>query len=138
MKLKTRKNGAEVAHDLKTMPLVVQAFEAYTIPDIGPIVIDEYHGKPYWENRYAEKYREERNKAGVPSNVWSMDSRTGAVSETVEATGSQELASSLAAHSTTKMMKKYSSATDLRRATKNCRSTNREPRQCNSSETPCL
>ncbi|MNU79254.1 hypothetical protein D3C71_688650 [compost metagenome] len=108
LKLKTSKNGAEVARDLKTMPLVVEALKAYTIPEIGPIVIDEDHKKPYWENRYAEKYRKVRDKAGVPSNVWSMDSRAGAVSETVEATGSLELASSLATHSTTKMTKKYS------------------------------
>ena len=108
LKLKTSKNGAEVARDLKTMPLVVEALKAYTIPEIGPIVIDEDHKKPYWENRYAEKYRKVRDKAGVPSNIWSMDSRAGAVSETVEATGSLELASRLATHSTTKMTKKYS------------------------------
>ncbi len=37
-----------------------------------------------------------------------MDTRAGAVSETVEATGSIELASDLANHTTTKMAKKYS------------------------------
>ncbi len=108
LKLKTSKNGAEVARDLNAMPLVLEALKAYTIPEIGPIVIDEDHGKPYWENRYAEKFRKVRDKAGVPSHVWSMDSRAGAVSETVEATGSLELASNLATHSTTKMTKKYS------------------------------
>ncbi len=108
LKLKTSKTGAEVARDLKTMPLVVLAMTAYQIPEIGPIVIDEDHGKPYWENRYAEKYRKVRDRAGVPSNIWSMDSRAGAVSETVEATGSLALASVLATHSTLKMTKKYS------------------------------
>jgi len=87
---------------------VVEALKAYKIPDIGPIVIDEDHGKPYWENRYAEKFRKVRDAAGVPSNVWSMDTRAGAVSETVEATGSLKLASDLATHSTEKMTKKYS------------------------------
>ncbi|CDN52496.1 Phage integrase [Neorhizobium galegae bv. officinalis bv. officinalis str. HAMBI 1141] len=108
LKLKTSKNGAEVARDLNAMPLVAEALKSYTIPEIGPIVIDEDHGKPYWENRYTEKFRKVRDKAGVPANVWSMDSRAGAVSETVEATGSLALASELATHSTTKMTKKYS------------------------------
>lgn len=108
LKLKTSKTGVEVARDLKAMPLVVEALKAYEIPDIGPIVIDEDYGKPYWENRYAEKFRRVRDKAGVPSNVWSMDTRAGAVSETVEATGSLEMASNLATHTTTKMTKKYS------------------------------
>lgn len=108
LKLKTSKTGVEVARDLNAMPLVLEALKAYKIPDVGPIVIDEDHGKPYWENRYAEKFRKVRDNAGVPSNVWSMDSRAGAVSETVEATGSLEMASNLATHATTKMTKKYS------------------------------
>ncbi|MBB3388950.1 hypothetical protein FHT82_001673 [Rhizobium sp. BK275] len=37
-----------------------------------------------------------------------MDTRAGAVSETVEATGSLEMASNLATHTTVKMTKKYS------------------------------
>ncbi|WEZ84612.1 hypothetical protein P6U16_08570 [Rhizobium sp. 32-5/1] len=108
LKIKTSKTSAEVARDLNAMPLVVEALKAYTIPEVGPVVIDEDHGKPYWENRYAEKYRKVRDEAGVPSYIWSMDSRAGAVSETVEATGSLEMASNLATHSTTKMTKKYS------------------------------
>lgn len=72
---------------------------AYRIPDIGPVVIDEDHWKPYWENRYAEKFRKVRDAAGAPSNVWSMDSRAGAVSETVETTGSLEAARDLATSS---------------------------------------
>lgn len=114
LKLKTSKTGVEMARDLNAMPLVVEALKAYTIPEIGPVVIDEDHGKPYWENRYTEKFRKVRTKAGVPDDVWSMDTRAGAVSETVEATGSIELASNLATHSTTKMTKKYSRGDGLK------------------------
>lgn len=108
LSIKTSKTGAKVARDLGGMPLVVEAMKAYKIPDIGPVVIDEDHGKPYWENRYAEKFRKVRDAAGVPSNVWSMDSRAGAVSETVEATGSLEAARDLATHTTTKTTRRYS------------------------------
>lgn len=106
--LKTSKTGAAVARDLNGYPLVEEALKAYRIPDIGPVVIDEDHGKPYWENRYTEKFRKVRNAAGVPDNVWSMDSRAGAVSETVEATGSLEAARELATHTTTKTTRRYS------------------------------
>lgn len=106
--LKTSKTGAAVARDLNSYTLVAEALKAYRIPDIGPVVIDEDHGKPYWENRYTEKFKKVRNAAGVPSNVWSMDSRAGAVSETVEATGSLEAARDLATHTTTKTTRRYS------------------------------
>ncbi|MEN0115378.1 MAG: hypothetical protein AAGD15_01540 [Agrobacterium cavarae] len=106
--LKTSKTGAAVARDLSSYTLVAEAMKAYRIPDIGPVVIDEDHGRPYWENRYAEKFRKVRDAAGVPSSVWSMDSRAGAVSETIEATGSIEAAQELATHTTTKMTKRYS------------------------------
>ncbi|MCB5201656.1 hypothetical protein LH464_04070 [Neorhizobium sp. T786] len=106
--LKTSKTGAAVARDLNGYPLVSEALKSYRIPDIGPVVIDEDHGKPYWENRYTEKFRKVRDAAGVPSNVWSMDSRAGAVSETVEATGSLEAARDLATHTTTKTTRRYS------------------------------
>lgn len=114
--LKTSKNGAAVARDLKEYPLVTEALKAYRIPDIGPVVIDEDYGKPYWENRYTEKFRKVRDAAGVPSNVWSMDSRAGAVTETEEATGSLEDASKLATHSTTKTTRRYSRGDGLEKS----------------------
>lgn len=106
--IKTSKTGAAVARDLTSYTLVTEALKAYKLPEIGPIVIDEDHGKPYWDNRYTEKFRKVRDAAGVPKNVWSMDTRAGAVSETVEATGSLKMASDLATHSSEKMTKKYS------------------------------
>ncbi|MHC2298200.1 hypothetical protein [Rhizobium mongolense] len=116
LSLKTSKTGAAVARDLNSYPLVAEALKAYRIPDIGPVVIDEDYGKPYWENRYTEKFRKVRDAAGVPSNVWSMDARAGAVTETVEATGSLEDASSLATHSTTKTTRRYSRGDGLEKS----------------------
>lgn len=116
--LKTSKTGAAVARDLKGYALVDEALKAYRIPDIGPVVIDEDHGKPYWENRYTEKFKKVRDAAGVPSDVWSMDSRAGAVTETVEATGSLEMAGNLATHSTTKTTRRYSRGDGLEESRK--------------------
>lgn len=105
--LQTSKTKAAVARDLKAMPLVVEAMKAYRLPDIGPVVIDEDYGKPYWENRYARKFRKVATAAGVPKEVWSMDGRAGAITETVEATGSLEAARNMATHTTTKMTLRY-------------------------------
>lgn len=105
--LQTSKTKAMVARDLKAMPLVVEAMKGYRLPDIGPVVIDEDHGRPYWENRYARKFRKVATAAGLPANVWSMDGRAGAITETVEATGSLEAARSMATHTSTKMTLRY-------------------------------
>ncbi|MDH6265500.1 hypothetical protein M2360_000890 [Rhizobium sp. SG_E_25_P2] len=108
LKIRTSKTKAAVARDLTSMPLVTEALKAYTLPEIGPLVIDEDHGKPYWENRYTEKFRKVRDAAGVPDNVWSMDARAGAISETVEATGSLEAGRNMASHTSIKMTARYS------------------------------
>jgi hypothetical protein len=105
--LKTSKTGAEVARDLKVMPLVTEALKAYRVPDLGPVVICEDTGKPWWENRYTTRFRAIRDAAGVPDTVWSMDTRAGAVTETISATGSIEDARELAAHTTAKMTMRY-------------------------------
>ena len=86
----------------------MEALQAYVVPDIGPVVLDEDTGKPYWSDRYIKKFSMVRKAAGVPDHVWSMDTRAGAVSEAIEATGSIEVARELATHSTTEMTKRYS------------------------------
>lgn len=113
LKIETSKTGADVERDLTVLPLVMLALENYPLPEIGPVVIDERYGKPYWENRYSELWREVRNAAGVPESVWSMDSRAGAVTETHEATGSLNDARELATHSSEKMTRRYARGTGL-------------------------
>lgn len=106
--IETSKTKADVARDLKAMPLVTEALKAYALPEIGPVVIDEDQGKAYWENRYAHKFRKVARAAGVPDTVWSMDGRAGAITETVEATGSLEAGRNIATHTSTKITLRYS------------------------------
>lgn len=103
----TSKTGAAVCYDLKVLPLVMKALESYRIPDVGPIVFDEDTGRPYRENHYPAKFRTVRSAAGVSDEIWSMDTRAGAVTETVEATGSLEAARKIATHTSVKMTKRY-------------------------------
>jgi hypothetical protein len=118
LSLKTSKTNAAVARDLKELPLVQEALKAYSLPQIGPVVIDEDSGRPYWENRYATKFRMVARAAEVPDDVWSMDSRAGAVTETVEATGSLEAGRNLATHATTKTTRRYSRGDGLEESRK--------------------
>jgi hypothetical protein len=128
LSLKTSKTGAKVSRDLKVMPLVVEALKSYRVPDIGPTVICEDTGKPWWENRYTTRFRAIRDAAGVPDTVWSMDTRAGAVSETIEATGSIEAARELATHTTAKMTMRYARGDGLEasRRVARARTTQRE------------
>lgn len=107
LSLTTGKTGAHLSRDLNTLPLVQEALKHYAIPEIGPVVIDENTGKPYRENHYAKKFQKVRKKAGVPKEVWSMDARAGAITETIAATGSLENAQNLATHSSPKMTRRY-------------------------------
>lgn len=77
----TGKTNAASDHDLKVLPLVVEALKAYKLPKEGPVVLYEITGRPYWSNRYSSKFRLIRDAAGVPPNVWSMDTRAGAVTD---------------------------------------------------------
>ncbi|QQM29349.1 hypothetical protein JET14_13550 [Martelella lutilitoris] len=114
--VETSKTHVGVVRDLTVLPLVVEALKAYELPKIGPVVINEETGKPYYDNRYTKRFAKVREKAGVPENVWSMDSRAGAVTETVAATGSIERARDLATHTTAKMTERYSRGNGLEEA----------------------
>lgn len=113
LKVTTSKTNTEIAHDLKVMPLVGIALRAYKIPVSGPVVINENTGRPYWGNRYSAKFRKVRAAAGVPSTIWSMDTRAGAITETLIATGSLEEAQNLATHSSPKMTRRYARGDNL-------------------------
>jgi len=111
--VKTSKTKKEIAHDLKVMPLVGIALKAYKIPLAGPIVINENTGRPYLGNRYSVKFRKVRDAAGVPSTIWSMDTRAGAITEALIVTGSIEEAQNLATHSSPKMTRRYARGNNL-------------------------
>ncbi|TPW26380.1 hypothetical protein [Pararhizobium mangrovi] len=69
--------------------------------------MSEKTGIPYREKYYATDWREIAKKAGVPSEVWSMNSRSGAISEEDGATGNLEPARKFATHSSTKTTLRY-------------------------------
>jgi hypothetical protein len=69
------------------------------LPASGPIVICDTTGLPWTGNEYRRKWRLVANKAGVPLNIWNMDSRSGAISEAIQAGVPIEFVRHAATHS---------------------------------------
>lgn len=79
----TTKTGAIGEWDLKRCPLVLLALKAFEplTGRVGPLVIDEPSGRPYFHRNYARIWRSIADAAGVPREVWNMDSRAGGITE---------------------------------------------------------
>jgi hypothetical protein len=95
---KTSRNKLATRHDLTACPLVQHVLSKVTLPKMGPLIVSERTGLPYRENYYAMDWRAIADAAGVPSQVWSMDARAGAISEAEAATGNVDAARKLAGH----------------------------------------
>lgn len=109
----TSRNKKATRHDLTACPLVMAVLKKAALPSVGPLIISETTGLPYRENYYAQDWREIATAAGVPAEVWSMDSRAGAISEAEEATGDLDAARKMAGHSTSKTTLVYVRNDDL-------------------------
>lgn len=73
--------------DLRRYPMVME--ELALIPDgrrTGPMVVDERTRLPYQDGAFRRRWRQCANAAGVPNNVQNRDSRSGGITEGIEAT----------------------------------------------------
>lgn len=83
----TTKTGADGEWDLTRCELVMavlQHFEPIR-GRIGPMIVDEPRGRPYFHRHYIRTWRDTADRAGVPRTVWNMDSRAGAITEGADA-----------------------------------------------------
>lgn len=71
----------------------------HLLPASGPIMICDTNGLPWTGNEYRRKWRLVARVAGVPDNVWNMDSRSGAISEAIQAGVPMEFVRHAAVHS---------------------------------------
>lgn len=71
----------------------------HLLPASGPLIINDVTGLPWTANEYRRKWRLVATKAGVPKNVWNMDSRSGAISEAIQAGAPIEFVRHAATHS---------------------------------------
>jgi hypothetical protein len=108
----TTKTGAHAAFDLKEYPLVRARIEQ--VPSekrIGPVILNPSTGLPYKRRTYAERWREIARLAGIPDDVWNMDSRAGGITEGSEAGADLELLRHVATHTNTATTAIYSRQT---------------------------
>lgn len=56
----------------------------------GPVLVCEFTGRPSRQNNFRIRWRQAGTAAGVPATVFNIDSRTGGITETIEATGGND------------------------------------------------
>jgi hypothetical protein len=71
----------------------------HLLPATGPVILCDVTQWPWSGNEYRRKWRLVARKAGVPDEVWNMDSRSGAISEAIQAGAPIEFVRHAATHS---------------------------------------
>ena len=96
--------------DLRLAPMVMEELALMTggspamltrdmLPAAGPIILNEINAFPWTDNEYRRKWRKVARACGIPDNVKNMDSRSGAISEGIQAGASLEMVRHAATHS---------------------------------------
>jgi hypothetical protein len=105
---RTTKTGAIGEWRLALYPLVQRALACFP-PEkrIGPMIVSESTGLPYRADDHRIKWRGFATAAGVPVDVWNMDSRAGGITEGADAGATIEDLRRSATHSDGKMTARY-------------------------------
>lgn len=103
---KTSKRGHILTFPLKSCDLVMA--EWYAAPPTGPLIIDPQTELPFEAWKYRRIWRELATKAGVPPEVWNMDSRAGRITERLAAGVTLDDTRKLAGHSQIQTTLRYS------------------------------
>jgi hypothetical protein len=116
----TSKKSKPMVADLKLAPMVMEELQEVAggealvavdeitkkvtvrrdlLPVTGPVMLNDILGFPWSANEYRRKWRVVATACGVPKNVWNMDSRSGAISEAIQAGAPIEFIRHAATHS---------------------------------------
>lgn len=95
------KTGLAVTFPLAMAPMVVEELAAGRGTS-GPVIVSETTGQPYSGNMFGEHWRKDREKAGIPANVWARDLRASGVSEGRAAAVATDDVAKVAGHASTK------------------------------------
>jgi hypothetical protein len=71
----------------------------HLLPASGPLLTNDQNGWPWSGNEYRRKWRMVARACGIPDEVWNMDSRSGAISEAIQAGAPIEFVRHAATHS---------------------------------------
>lgn len=82
----TSKRQKEIVIDLKLAPMVLEEFGRLgELPDTGPVIVSETRGRPFYAHEWRRDWRGIATLAGIPPEVYNMDSRAGAITEATDA-----------------------------------------------------
>lgn len=114
---RTSKTGQAAEWNPAAYPLLVKAMALFAESErVGPAVVDETTTRPYKKRDYSGDWRAIARAAGVPDDVWNMDSRAGAITEAHEAGANPEDVRKFATHADARTTQRYvrrtSEATD--------------------------
>lgn len=108
LRKRTTKTGSVVEFTLTEYPLVMRALEAVPAAErVGPMIVSEATGRPYRQNHFGKEWRKLATAAGVPRDVWNMDSRAGGLSEAASAGADIEDIRRHAGHTDAAMTRRY-------------------------------
>jgi integrase len=100
LRVRTSKTGQPVVHALDACLLVTRCLMAPNRPKEGPVAA-RADGQPWGDRRsFGKAWRKVASAAGLPKNIWNLDSRAGAISEAAEAGASDDDIARGAAHAT--------------------------------------
>jgi hypothetical protein len=71
----------------------------HLLPASGPVMTCDINGWPWTGNEYRRKWRKVARACGIGDEVWNMDSRSGAISEAIQAGAPIEFVRHAATHS---------------------------------------
>lgn len=112
LKHTTSKKGTLAEFNINLYPLVVAEIARVPVERrMGPMIVCEASGLPYRRRHFARLWRRAATAAGVPSNVWNMDSRAGGVTEATDAGAGLEDVRHHAQHSNVAITQRYSRQT---------------------------
>jgi hypothetical protein len=105
----TSKRNKDVEVALKYGPMVMEELARLgELPKSGPVIVSEVTGLPYRAHHFRKSWRRVARAAGIPDEVFSMDTRAGAISEATDAGASLELVRHAATHSNVSTTANYS------------------------------
>ncbi len=117
LRLKTSKNRARAEFFLDDYPMLFPLLEAVPHIDRTGAVVKGEHGLPIRERSYRKWFRQIARAAGIPDEVWSMDSRAGAATEADAAGADLKSISDLLTHSEPRTTLRYVRSTNKRMRT---------------------
>jgi hypothetical protein len=96
----SKSNFKEIAEfDLSLAPIAMKELSAVPATSrIGPVILDERSGRPYLQREFARRFRDIARAAGIPDDVWNMDTRAGAITDAYDKGATATDAMDLATH----------------------------------------